>query len=134
MPSREKEPGAAGHTGRTLSVAQAWGVSRACLGPAAAGEVSASTISTRRPGSPAVLAPAPPPVGGSAEEGRGPQAVPVSLPLPSGDSDSRQALGGLSFRPKDSCTRPDPFSEPQSPHLCNGLVVLIPSGPFYTLR
>lgn len=57
--------------------------------------------------------------------------VPVSLPLPSGDSDSPQAFGGLSFRPKDSCTRPDPFSEPQSPHLCNGLVVLIPSGPFF---
>ncbi|XP_066896667.1 endophilin-B2 isoform X6 [Kogia breviceps] len=33
-----------------------------------------------------------------------------------------QAFGGLSSRPKDSCTRPDPFSEPQSPHLCNGLV------------
>ena len=47
---------------------------------------------------------------------------------------SRPAFGGLRSRPKDSCTRaPEPFSEPQSPHLCNGLLELIPSGPFYTL-
>lgn len=69
------------------------------------------------------LAPAQGPSGDSAEEGRGHQAVPASLPLSSGDSGSQQAFGGASPRPEDSCIRHDLFSEPQSPHLCSGLVV-----------
>lgn len=64
------------------------------LGPAAYGSISAQHFDPL--GYPAVPATAQGPDGGSAEEGRGHQAVPASLPLPSSDSGSGQALAGLS--------------------------------------
>ena len=95
-------------------------------------EVSASPFATCR-GRVIPLPWRPPrPGGGSDGESKWHQAA--TLPLASSNPDSCRAFGGLSSRPKDSCPRaPEPFSEPQSPHLCSGLSELIPSGPFYTL-
>lgn len=76
----------------------------------------------------------PRPGGVSDNESKRHQAAPATLLLASSDPDSWPAFGGLSSRPKDLCPQAlEPFSEPQSPHLYNGLLELIPSGPFYTL-
>lgn len=109
-----------GRPSRTLGVARGWGPSRAsALLPAR--ELLVSTILTRRV-TPLLWRPPRDPVGTLLRRGEGTKRCLPPCPCPA-VTGSQQAFGGASPRRGDSCLHHDLFSEPQSPHLCGGLVV-----------